>query len=112
MRGGVRPLPAGSKPRPLSHRPARPAAGAPESDRRVDGSVSEIAPGSRLQEPGGDEYKAASLLARHRAWSLEPGAWSLEPEERSDDMRRILVTGACGYIAAQLLPAFRGRYEL
>jgi nucleoside-diphosphate-sugar epimerase len=27
-------------------------------------------------------------------------------------MRRVLVTGACGYIAAQLLPAFRGRYDL
>jgi NAD dependent epimerase/dehydratase family len=27
-------------------------------------------------------------------------------------MRRILVTGACGYIAAQLLPALRKRYDL
>lgn len=26
--------------------------------------------------------------------------------------RRVLVTGACGYIAAQLLPAFRERYDL
>jgi nucleoside-diphosphate-sugar epimerase len=27
-------------------------------------------------------------------------------------MRRVLVTGACGYIASQLLPAFRERFEL
>src|SRR5438045_41594 len=26
--------------------------------------------------------------------------------------RRVLVTGACGYIAAQLLPALRERYDL
>ncbi len=30
----------------------------------------------------------------------------------ADDRRRVLVTGAAGYIAGQLLPAFRDRYDL
>ena len=66
--------------------------------------------GSRRRHPRGPSpvRSSTSSLPRRRSLQTDSADWGRVSNER----RRVLVTGAAGYIAGQLLPAFRERYDL